>query len=185
MIKAHRLPTAVVVIVCVLATSSQILFAAENTTSSRAGSASPSTDSLTTAKEDVSTIPGAALSGAERLPGTSEFVRSLTGPSPLLLGDNRLNARSLVFRPAEPNVFAQRGYGGRRYSGRNNNGAAAAIIVGAAAAIAGTALLVYANRPECSTRPTAGGCGYGAKVLGGAVLTGGVVGVTVGALTWR
>ena len=59
------------------------------------------------------------------------------------------------------------------------------MFIGAAAAIAGTALLVYANRPECSTTPTAGGCGYGAKVLGGAVLTGGVVGVTIGALTWR
>jgi hypothetical protein len=59
------------------------------------------------------------------------------------------------------------------------------MFVGAAAAIAGTAVLVYANRPECSTFPTASGCGYGTKVVGGAVLSAGVVGLLVGALTWR
>jgi hypothetical protein len=59
------------------------------------------------------------------------------------------------------------------------------MFVGAAAAIAGTAVLVYANRPECSTLPTASGCGYGTKVVGGAVLSAGVVGLLVGALTWR
>jgi hypothetical protein len=45
--------------------------------------------------------------------------------------------------------------------------------------------LVYANRPDCNTNQFAGGCGYGTKVIGGAVLSGGIVGLFVGALTWR
>ena len=57
-------------------------------------------------------------------------------------------------------------------------------MIGAVAAIAGTALLVYANRPECSTNQLAGGCGYGTKVIGGSVLSAGVVGVVIGAVTW-
>ena len=58
-------------------------------------------------------------------------------------------------------------------------------MIGAAAAIAGTAVLVYANRPECSTNQMASGCGYGTKVVGTAVLSAGLVGLVVGALTWR
>jgi len=184
MIRAHRLSTAVVLIVCLLGTSGEILFAGDDASTSRAGSPSLSADSLTTVKEDVSTISAAAVPPGTPLPGTTEFVRSLKAPSPLMLADTTLTARSLAPAPAESSVFAQRGYGRRGYSGRNN-GAAAAMFLGAAAAIAGTALLVYANRPECTTRPTAGGCGYGTKVVGGAVLSAGVVGVTIGALTWR
>jgi hypothetical protein len=81
-------------------------------------------------------------------------------------------------------AFAQRGGRGRGYRGRRS-GAAAAMFLGAAAAIAGTAVLVYANRPECTTNPTASGCGYGTKVAGGAVLSAGIVGVVIGAATWR
>ena len=65
-----------------------------------------------------------------------------------------------------------------------HDGSIAALMIGAAAAITGTAVLVYANRPECTFAPYAGGCGYGTKVVGGAVLAGGVVGLFVGALTW-
>ncbi|HKB13774.1 MAG TPA: hypothetical protein VKD69_24070 [Vicinamibacterales bacterium] len=77
----------------------------------------------------------------------------------------------------------QRGYGYRRGRGRRG-AAAAALMIGAAAAITGTALLVYANRPECSTNVAASGCGYGTKVVGGSVLAGGVIGVAVGAALW-
>jgi hypothetical protein len=88
-----------------------------------------------------------------------------------------------VFAPAEFGAIGQRGYYGR---GRSRNGAAQAeIVLGAIAAIAGTAVLVYANRPDCSNRPAASGCGYGTKVAGTAVLSAGLVGVIVGALTWR
>jgi hypothetical protein len=59
------------------------------------------------------------------------------------------------------------------------------MVLGAAASIAGTAILVYANRPECSTNQTAYGCGYGAKVVGGAVLSTGIVSLVVGAVAWR
>ena len=83
---------------------------------------------------------------------------------------------------AESNAFEQRG-GYRGRGGRD--GAVAAIILGAAATIAGTAVLVYANRPECSTNQMAGGCGYGTKVIGGAVLSAGIIGLLIGAITWR
>jgi len=73
---------------------------------------------------------------------------------------------------------------GRR--GRGRNGTAAAIIaLGAVAAITGAAVLVYANRPECTNNQVASGCGYGTKVVGGAVLSGGIVGMVAGALAWR
>jgi hypothetical protein len=169
MIRTHRSSTIVVVIACLLAApSSGILFASDVAPSSEA----------------VSTIPSSAVSSDEPLPGTTEFVRSLMADSPHLLRDDTLSARSLAFAPDESSVFAQRGYRGRGSRGRNN-GAVAAMVVGAAAAIAGTAVLVYANRPECSTIPTASGCGYGTKVVGGAVLSAGIVGALVGALTWR
>jgi hypothetical protein len=77
----------------------------------------------------------------------------------------------------------QRGYRSRRSRGRGT--AAAAIMVGAASAVAGTALLVYANRPECSANRSAAGCGYGTKVAGGSFLAGGVIGIAVGAALWR
>jgi hypothetical protein len=75
-------------------------------------------------------------------------------------------------------------YRGRR-GGRRNESSAAAIALGAVGVIAGTAVLVYANRPECNANPQLSGCGYGTKVVGGAVLSAGLVGVMVGALTWR
>jgi hypothetical protein len=186
MIRTHRSSTTAVLIVCLLGTtSSEMLFASGEAVSSREGSASLSADNITTAKEDVSAISATALSSGKQLPGTTEFVRSLVAGSPyLVLRDDTLSARSLVFVPDESSLLAQRGYRGRGYSGRRN-GAAAAVFLGAAAAIAGTAVLVYANRPECSTTPTAGGCGYGTKVIGGSVLSAGVVGLLVGAAMWR
>jgi hypothetical protein len=84
---------------------------------------------------------------------------------------------------SEPNAYTQ--FGGFRRGRRRNAGAATAIFLGAAGAIAGTAVLVYANRPECNANPTLGGCGYGTKVAGGAVLSAGLVGIMIGALTWR
>ena len=185
MIRTHRSSTTVVLIVCFLgATSSEILFASDDVPSSGAGLVSLSADRLTTANEDAATSSATAVSSDKQLPGTTEFVRSLAASSPHLWRDDTLIARSLAFTPDESSVFAQRGYRGRGYS-RRHNGAAAAMIIGAAAAIAGTAVLVYANRPECSTIPAAGGCGYGTKVFGGALLAGGATGLVVGAAMWR
>ena len=58
-------------------------------------------------------------------------------------------------------------------------------MLGAVGAIAGTATLVYANRPDCNMNPNLGGCGYGTKVVGASVLSGGLVGLLVGAVMWR
>lgn len=159
MIGTHRTSTAIVLIACLLGTtSSGILLASDEKSAT-------------------------AVSAVEPLPGTTEFMRSVVARSPQVLRDDTLS-RSLAFPSPESSAFAQRGGRGRGY-GRRHNGAAAAIAVGAAAAIAGTALLVYANRPECSTIPSASGCGYGTKVIGGAVLSAGVVGLVVGAAMWR
>jgi len=162
MLKTQRASTTAVLIVCLLGgPSSGILFASEREPS----------------------IPATATSTSEPLPGTTEFVRSLVASSPHLLRTDTL-IRLPAVAPYESSLLAQRRGRGRGYGGRRN-GAAAAVFLGAAAAIAGTAVLVYANRPECSTIPTATGCGYGTKVVGGAVLSAGVVGMVVGAAMWR
>jgi hypothetical protein len=163
MLKTYRASTTAVLILCLLGgPSSGILFASEKEPS----------------------VPATTSSASEPLPGTTEFVRSLVASSPQLLRNDTLIHLPVFARPDEPSLFAQRGGRGRGYGGRRN-GAAAAVFLGAAAAIAGTAVLVYANRPECSTIPTASGCGYGTKVVGGAVLSAGVVGLVVGAAMWR
>jgi hypothetical protein len=96
--------------------------------------------------------------------------------------DDRLR-RSFHEFPRNAINEEQRGYRSRR--GRGRGAAAAAIMIGAAAAVAGTALLVYANRPECSANHSAEGCGYGTKVAGGSFLAGGAIGIAVGAALWR
>jgi hypothetical protein len=58
-------------------------------------------------------------------------------------------------------------------------------VLGTLAATTGAALLVYANRPECSRNASADACGYGTKVIGGAVLTAGAVGIVAGTVSWR
>jgi hypothetical protein len=136
---------------------------------------------------------------SSQAPSTTPSVE--TAPTPpnrmrLTIPDDSFTADVLIvpgatdiWRPPVPSTtlasstFGQRGFRGR--GRRDNDGARAAIILGAVATIAGTAVLVYANRPDCNTNPTAGGCGYGTKVVGGAVLSAGVVSLLVGALTWR
>jgi hypothetical protein len=86
----------------------------------------------------------------------------------------------------DASTYAQfRGRGRSRGRGGRNDGAAAALFLGAIGTIAGSALLIYANRPECSVSANNSGCGYGTKVAGGAVLTAGLAGLTIGAITWR
>ena len=82
----------------------------------------------------------------------------------------------------ESSTFAQR----RGFRGRGRNeGARTSIVVGTLAAIAGAAILVYANRPECRGNASANACGYGTKVIGGAFLTAGAVGIVAGSVSWR
>jgi hypothetical protein len=111
--------------------------------------------------------------------------KPLLASVPLTAVESRAVTGPMLGAPVESRAaFGQWGRGYRRGRGRNA-AAATAIFLGAAGTIAGTALLVYAGRPECGANPELGGCGYGTKVLGGAVLSAGLVGVMVGALTWR
>ena len=115
--------------------------------------------------------------GTPNLQLVNRSLLTLTQPAP------PPEAKSLVapipLSAAGP-VFAQ-----RYYRGGWNHAPRTELIVGALASIAGGATLVYANRPDCSANPTAGGCGYGTKVIGGSVLAGGVLSMLLGALTWR
>jgi hypothetical protein len=89
-------------------------------------------------------------------------------------------------QPAVPSVSVRQIYPGRPYPmpPHRHDGAIVALTIGAIATITGTAILIYANRPECDFNHHAGGCGYGTNVVGGSVLAGGIVGLTVGAITW-
>jgi hypothetical protein len=93
-------------------------------------------------------------------------------------------ADTFRFVPAEADAFSPAAQF-RRVRTRRHGAAVAAIAVGAVASIAGAAVLVYANRPECRTNESASGCGYGTKVVGGAVLSAGIVGLVAGALIVR
>lgn len=126
---------------------------------------------------------------AQTISTSSEFDRSAQNASGTLNAiatPSRFTLKepiSSIVTPAPDNVFADRGWS--RDHWHRNSGARTAIIVGSIAAIAGGALLVYANRPECGATPSASGCSYGTRVAGGAVLAGGVLGITIGAVTWR
>jgi hypothetical protein len=195
MIRTHRFSTIGLIVCLVCAPWSGTLFASEQSFSSKEDPASASTVSNTPeAAEATSVRPtsNAPASTADVSPGLlstlerSRFTLSdgaLTSPAPLeSIGAPPVWRSAGAFGSVESGTFEQRRWG----RGRGRNGASeTAIIFGAAAAIAGTAVLVYANRPDCNTDPTASGCGYGTKVVGGAVLSAGIVGVVVGALTWR
>jgi hypothetical protein len=122
-------------------------------------------------------------------PSTTEHLRftlndeALTVNAPAETAGARVWRRPLEFAPLESSAFAQRGRRGG--GGGRNSGAAAEIMLGAVATVAGAAVLVYANRPECNGNPNRSGCGYGTKVVGGAVLSVGIVGLVVGAMRWR
>jgi hypothetical protein len=126
---------------------------------------------------------------AERVapPATSSHLtyngQPLTALGPWNDDQLQTSRGSMLLSPIESSAFGQ--WGGFRRGRSRNGGAATAIFLGAAGAITGAAVLVYANRPECSVNSTLGGCGYGTKVIGGAVLSAGLVGLVIGALTWR
>jgi hypothetical protein len=148
---------------------------AEETTSAVAVTADVTDEQLRNPTE------GPALLDRSRLTLSDEIFRE-TSPRPV---EANMWRTTPAFFASEAGSFAQRGgYRGRARGGRND-AARAAVVVGAIAAIAGTSVLVYANRPECNVNARASGCGYGTKVVGGAVLSGGLVGLVVGALTWR
>jgi hypothetical protein len=173
MVRMQRLPAAAAVIVCLVGCPlSDVLLASDNGPGAR--DALPSLVASPQSASRPDTFWSVDVSSVEPL-GASAATSA--GPSP------EMHLRSTF---DEYRALAQRGrYRGRR--GRWGNGAAeAALVIGTLASITGGALLVYANRPECSsTDRHAAGCGYGTRVVGGAVLAGGVISLAVGALTWR
>jgi hypothetical protein len=195
MATTHRLSTTGVLIVCFVATQwSGTLFARDTDPSP---SPEPSSQSVVNSTPEpqgqASADAAAAVStgepGASAIalsPSTTEHFR-VTLNNELFTPEGRLGATHAqvwrTFVPVQPTLAQRGGYGGRGRGGRH--GAVAEIVLGAVATIAGGAILVYANRPDCRTNQTAGGCGYGTKVIGGAVLSAGIVGLVVGALTWR
>jgi hypothetical protein len=201
MARTHRVSTTATLIVCLVGSPwGGTLFATEEVRSSSDASASPSisngaleTQEATSTAAAITADPAAMekdpLSGftsdVSRSPFTLTDVR-LTADAPKGAATAQAWRGAFNFVPVESGAFAQRGGYGGRGSGGGRNGAVAALLIGATASIAGAAILIYANRPECSTtNQMASGCGYGTRVIGGAVLTGGIVALAIGALTWR
>ena len=159
------------VIVCLVSTQlNGMLFASENeplTTEVRSTQPSSTTSETQISERSIFTLRAGELTASPSLGPLAQGAR-----------------RTFDFVPVPSNAFAGQIYQGQPYRLRHD-GSIAAIMIGAMAAIAGGAILVYANRPDCEIRPYSGGCGYGTKVVGGAVLSGGIASLFVGALTWR
>jgi hypothetical protein len=201
MARAHSVSMTAVVIVCLLSAQWNCpLFASEAGSSSSTAAVSPLL--ITTAsdaqaptslglvpaiaigKQSVETTDVSSASGSQK--GRARFAFDSLALNEVL-GTVAPRAKGIFeIAPAEFDSFARQIYQGAPYPyRRRHDGAIAAIMIGAAAAITGAAVLAYANRPECTTNPIASGCGYGPKVVGTAALSGGVVGLFVGALAWR
>jgi hypothetical protein len=200
MARTHHLSMTGAVIVCLVSTQGNgMLFASDDECSWREAPSSPSlTDSTSETQMSTSGGLAPAISIDEHPAGTdlsltplpqmersrftlnAGFLTANPSLGPVAQGAHR----PFNLEPTQSSAFAGQIYQGRPYR-MGRDGSIAAIMIGAVAAITGAAILVYANRPECDTHQFAGGCGYGTKVVGGAVLSGGVVGLFVGALTWR
>jgi hypothetical protein len=199
MTRIHRFATSGALIVCLVGTQwSGTLFARGlDSSSSAAPVSAPVVDSTSETGGPAPAGAAAAVATGDQPASTTEPQGSIVERSRFTLSNEALAASApfgaasaqvwpgtLTFAPLESSSFAQRGYRGRGRGGRNA-AAQTAIFLGAVASITGAAVLVYANRPECRTTQLANGCGYGTRVVGGAVLSAGLVGLLVGALTWR
>jgi hypothetical protein len=200
MARTHSLTMTTVVMICLVSTQwNGTLFASGDEASSReAASSQPQVGG--TSETPVSTLEGPApvdsigqqpaetTASAAPLPQTerSRFTFNdvdLTANSPLGFSLQR-SRRAFNVGPAQSSAFAGQVYQGRPIRSARD-GSMAAMMIGAVASITGAAILIYANRPECSMSQFGSGCGYGTKVVGGAVLSGGIVSLLVGAWTWR
>ena len=193
MVRTQRFLTTVVLVCFVMAQSRASLAAGEQPPLPSTTSAS-AIHAVASGQDETSAIDVAA--DGQPLDRESEPLRIAERPG-LTLPDEIFRERLFpgiagghvwrgipTFDPEDRGPLAQRrGYRGRG-SGRND-GARAVVLLGAVGVIAGTAVLVYSNRPECSVSARANACGYGTKVAASAVLSAGIVGLLVGALTWR
>lgn len=180
MARTYRLSLTAVVIVCLLTST---VAASEPEGSSSAAASSESVPAIDVGESiaDVAAVPDRTHATRGRF---SFDMRALHFDTPV--SATRFVDKTAPFRFSVGQIVQGPPYpypSPPAYHVRHD-GSIAAIMIGAAAAITGTAVLVYANRPECTFAPYAGGCGYGTKVVGGAVLAGGVVGLFVGAVTW-
>jgi hypothetical protein len=188
MARAHRMLMTGAVVVCLISAQwNGRLLASEEERSTASDSQAPTSPDLAPAigideHPAASTEPSSALPQIER--SRFAFNAGDFTATPSLGSIAPAAHRPFDFVPAQSSVFAGQIYQGRPYR-ISRDGSLAAIMVGSVVAIAGAAILVYANRPECDVHQFAGGCGYGTKVVGGAVLSGGLVSLIVGALTWR
>jgi hypothetical protein len=132
------------------------------------------------APKDGDRDPGSSSAAHAPLTYNGQPITSWSSPATLTRDSDR---ELLAVSATDARDTAQYGYGSR--GGRRNQAALTAIMLGAVGAIAGTAVLVYANRPDCNVNPAQGGCGYGTKVVGASVLAGGIVGLMAGAIMWR
>jgi hypothetical protein len=125
-------------------------------------------------------LPGSSSAAQAPLTYNGQPIASWSSPTTVATDAGR---ELLAVPASQVRDTVQYGYGSRR--GHRNQAALTAIMLGAVGAIAGTAVLVYANRPDCNFNPNLGGCGYGTKVVGASVLSGGLVGLMVGGVMWR
>jgi hypothetical protein len=181
MARTHRLSATRALIMCLVATQwSSASFASEQERLSREA---PASQSLTNNTSETQVPASARLAAAipiDQHPAMAGDFSSVP-PAPPDFSHFTFN-----FVPTQSSAFARQVYQGRPIPmRRRRDGSVAAIMIGAVTSITGAAILVYANRPECSTNQCANLCGYGTKVVGGAVLSTGIVGLFVGALTWR
>jgi hypothetical protein len=181
MVRTRRLSMTGALIVCLVATQwNGTLFASEEKDSSRELSPALAVDEGQTVATDVSSV----------LPAFTEQSRFALKDESFTIGPIteaiRHSQATSALAPDQFSTFATQIYRGQPQPiRRSRDGSIAAIVIGAVASITGAAILVYANRPECGDHQFGTGCGYGTKVVGGAVLSGGIVGLTIGALTWR
>jgi len=181
--RCHRLSTTGALVVCLIGSPlTGTVFAFEDG-SPREALASSSNVAGTSDGRPTRSSPAATAPAASPLNVSSSLSSTLRA---LASTDPRAWQPAADFMVVDAGTVEAGGQYGRRGSrGRRNGTAAAVIALGAAASIAGGAVLVYANRPECSTNQFASGCGYGTKVVGGAVMSAGLVGIVAGALAWR
>jgi hypothetical protein len=198
MARTHRFSTTAVIVCFLLAQWRGTLAASELPPLSKPAPASPSAVDVLAQGQELTSATVVAADGTDDQPLDREADPLRVAERPRLTLPDRIFRDSLfpgavgghvwrgtaAFPAGEADSLAQRrGYRGR--GGGRNDASRAEILLGAVGVIAGTAVLVYANRPECRANAGANGCGYGTKVAGSAVLSAGIVGLLVGALTWR
>jgi hypothetical protein len=203
MVRTHRYSTAVALIACLVGTPcSGTLFASDAVASHPAETGSTIPPEAATNPAASGRVPAvgnpanvASAIAAEAI--AESHVAGVTTPSfPFVLSEGALGANGPLGAVATTDIwaspfalassdaaFAQRGYRGR--GGRSGRQTAAAIFAaGALVTITGGAILVYSNRPDCKCYGGQG-CGYGTRVIGGAILSAGLVGMLAGAVAWK